>query len=472
MRDAWIKCACCAAALFGSAQLIAPNAAHAQSGPVETPSTWGGDFWSRPRLTGDWAGVRDQLGIKGVVLDVDAQLMPQSVVSGGRDTDSAFWGNAAYTLNLDSQKMGFWPGGFVKVQGVSTFGNSLFGDIGAVVPANETWVFPAVNDPSSALMSATFTQFLSPKFGLFAGKINTLDLAFTRFTGDYRSQFLNLGMNIPMAEALVPISTFGGGVVVIPSESLNFSALVVDPSGTPTDNDVSGAFSDGIMGIGAGKLNIKPFGLGGQQRLTGIWSNKERVSLIQDPSNIGQFLLTERFPLLGNPGPILRRILERFAPSLLNPAQQLNQEDSTWAVAYGFDQYIWQPGNDPERGIGLFFNFGLSDGDANPVKYSYNVGIGGNGVIPGRPRDRFGIGWARTEFSDNFVPALRQTLDLGLDHEDAVEMYYNAAITQWMNLTVDLQVINPGLKKTLGSNDTLTDVGTAVVVGLRSHIRF
>jgi porin len=246
----------------------------------------------------------------------------------------------------------------------------------------------------------------------------------------------------------------------------------VDPSGTPTDNDVSGAFSDGIMGIGAGKLSIKPFGLDGQQRLTGIWSNKERVSLIQDPSNIGQFLLTERFPLLGNPGPILRRILERFAPSLLNPAQQLNQEDSTWAVAYGFDQYIWQPGNDPERGIGLFFNFGLSDGDANPVKYSYNVGIGGNGVIPGRPRDRFGIGWARTEFSDNFVPALRQTLDLGLDHEDAVEMYYNAAITQWMNLTVDLQVINPGLKKTLGSNDTLTDVGTAVVVGLRSHIRF
>jgi porin len=246
-------------------------------------------------------GLRDQLGKKGVVLDVDAQLMPQSVVSGGRDTGFEFWGNATYTLNLDSQKMGLWPGGFVKVQGASSFGDTIFQDIGALVPANETWVYPEVNESGSALMSATFTQFLSPKFGMFAGKINTLDLAFTRFTGDYRSQFLNLGMNIPLAEALVPISTFGGGVAFIPSESMNFSALVVDPSGTPTDNDVSDAFSDGFMAIGAGKLNIKPFGLDGQQRLTGLWSNKERASLIQDPSNIGRFLLTERFPLLGDP---------------------------------------------------------------------------------------------------------------------------------------------------------------------------
>jgi porin len=417
-------------------------------------------------------GLRDQLGKKGVVLDVDAQLMPQSVVSGGRDTGFEFWGNATYTLNLDSQKMGLWPGGFVKVQGASSFGDTIFQDIGALVPANETWVYPEVNESGSALMSATFTQFLSPKFGMFAGKINTLDLAFTRFTGDYRSQFLNLGMNIPMAEALVPISTFGGGVAFIPSESMDFSALVVDPSGTPTDNDVSDAFSDGFMAIGAGKLNIKPFGLDGQQRLTGLWSNKERASLIQDPSNIGRLLLNERFPLLGDPGPILRRIIERFAPSLLNPTEPLNREDSTWAVAYGFDQYFWQPDNDPRRGIGFFFNFGATDGDANPVKYSYNLGIGGNGVVPGRPNDSFGIGWARTEFSDNFVPALRQTLDLGLDHEDAVEMYYNAAITPWANLTLDLQVINPGLDKALDSNDNLTEVGTVVVVGLRSYIRF
>jgi porin len=203
----------------------------------------------------------------------------------------------------------------------------------------------------------------------------------------------------------------------------------------------------------------------------GFWSNKTRLSLKQDPSNIARFLLEERFPRLGDPGPLLRRILERFFPQLLVPVQPANREDSTWSVFYGFDQYLWQPAGDPKRGIGVFFNFGASDGNPNPIKYSYSMGIGGNGIVPGRPHDTFGIGWARTQFSDNLVPFLRQTLDLGLDHEDAVEMYYNASLTRWLNMSLDLQVIDPALKKTLGSSG-LKNVDTAVVGGVRMYIRF
>ena len=93
-------------------------------------------------------------------------------------------------------------------------------------------------------------------------------------------------------------------------------------------------------------------------------------------------------------------------------------------------------------------------------------------MVPGRPNDTFGLGWARTEFSSHFVPFLRQQLDLGLDHEDAIEMYYNAAITPWLNVTADLQIINPGLQKTLGSDGRLRDVDIAVVAGLRLNVRF
>jgi porin len=204
-----------------------------------------------------------------------------------------------------------------------------------------------------------------------------------------------------------------------------------------------------------------------------MWSSKTRLSLIQDPSNVANFLLKEKFPLLGDPGPILRRILERFAPELLNPVRPANREDSTWTVFYAFDQYFWQPAGDPKRGIGMFFNFGASDGDANPVKYSYAVGVGGNGAIPGRKSDNFGVGWARTQFSDNFVPLLRQRFHIGLDHEDAVEMFYNAAITQWLRMSLDLQVIDTGLQKTLSSDrNSLKGVDTAVVGGVRMYIRF
>jgi porin len=203
-----------------------------------------------------------------------------------------------------------------------------------------------------------------------------------------------------------------------------------------------------------------------------MWSNKSHVSLIQDPNNIVRFVAQSAFPRLQNPGPILTRILERFFPNLLGPVAPANREDTTWAVSYGFDQYFWHPGGDQKRGIGMFFNFGASDGDANPVKYSYAVGIGGNGVVPGRPHDSFGVGWARTEFSNNFLPLLRQSLKLGLDHEDAVEIFYNAAVTQWLRMSLDLQVVNPGLQKMLNSSNQLQNVNTAVVGGVRMYIRF
>ena len=175
---------------------------------------------------------------------------------------------------------------------------------------------------------------------------------------------------------------------------------------------------------------------------------------------------------MNDPGPIPRRILERFFPQLLIPAAPLNQEGETWAVYYNFDQYVWSLPGDATREVGPFFRFGFSDGQANPIKYHYNVGIGGKGVVPGRPDDTFGIGWSRVEFSKDLVPILRRTLDLGLEREDAVEAYYNVAVTPWLGVTLDLQVVEPGLRKTLSSSGQLTNVDTAVIGGARAFIRF
>ena len=111
------------AALLGLALLGAPGPAGAQ--PVAVPDTWGGDFWSRPRLTGSWGGLRDELGKKGVVFDADLLLTPHGVLSGGRDTGAEFWGNADYTLNVDTGKLGLWPGGFFKIYAGSSFGESV-----------------------------------------------------------------------------------------------------------------------------------------------------------------------------------------------------------------------------------------------------------------------------------------------------------------------------------------------------------
>jgi porin len=456
------------AVVVAVASLVASTPVGAQPYPV--PPTWGGDFSTRPRLTGDWGGVRDELGAKGVVIDVDLTVTPMDVLSGGKSTGGDTWGNADYTLNVDTQKLGLWPGGFINVSVDTSFGTAL-NNSGSVSPVNTAFLIPAPNDHTTALMGATLMQFLSEKFGLILGKIDTLTSGEQEFYGNYQTQFLNAAFNFPLTAAFVPISAFGGGVIALPTKDITLSLSALSSDGTPINNNVGDAFSKGAMVVGAGAMTIRPWGLVGHQSVSVLWSSQDRYSLEQDPANLALLLLQSRFPKLGDPGPILAQILEKFFPNL-GPAVPPNRESSSWAVGYGFDQYIWQPAGDPNHGIGVFFSANASDANPNPIKYSFLAGVGGKGVT-GRPNDTFGLAFARTQFSSAFVPFLRQRLDLGLEHEDAFEAYYNLAITGWLSATADLQVIDPGLKKALNSSGTsLMNVDTTVIAGLRFRVRF
>lgn len=437
--------------------------------PYATPDTWGGDLSSRARLTGDWGGARDDMAKKGVVLDLDLYWMPQGIISGGKDEESGSWGNAIATLNVDTQKAGFWPGGFFKVQTVTSFGDNIMRDTGAMVPANLSWMLPTPTDTDTGLQEFTYTQFLSQHFGVFLGKINSIAPT-NVLHGDYTTGFLNTSVNMPLALAMVPLSAYGAGALYLPSHDVTLAAMVLDPNGTIMNDDLGDAFDDGVMALVSADLKIKPGGLPGHQNLTLAWSNKDRTSLIQDPANVARLLLNSHYPLLGNPGPVLIEIFDKLG--LPATAAPLNQESETWAAVYSFEQFVWQPAGDPKRGIGMFFSAGVSDGKANPIKYSYSLGLVGKGVVPGRPRDDFGIGWARTEFSDDFLPHLRTALDLGLDHEDAVELYYNAAVTPWLNVSPSLQIISPALNKALDANGNFQNLDTTYIAGVRVGIRF
>jgi porin len=465
------RATCAWAIVLGLVVLIMAGPASAQ--PVDIPPTWGGDLWYRPRLTGNWGGLRDELGKKGVVLDIDLLQTLQGVASGGRNQVATYWGLAEYTLNVDTQKLGLWPGGFLRVQGLSTFGQNVNNASGALISPNMISLLPQPGGATTGLTNLTFLQFLSKHFGVILGKMSLLGGDDNAFAHDYHSTFMNMGLDYNQTLALVPFTAYGGGFVILPWDGAVLSVSALDPSGAATNNDISDAFNDGVLVAAEGRVTIKPFGLVGHQLLGGVWSNKERLSLEQDPSNLARLLLTQRFSRLADPGPALERLLERFFPSLLVPTQPINRVNYTWSVYYNFDQYLWSPEGVSDRGIGVFFRFGASDGVANPIKYAYNVGIGAKGLLPWRPCDNFGIGWARTELSDNFVPFLRQQLRLGFGPEDAIELYYNAAITPWFNAALDLQIIDQASERRLNaSGSQLRDMNTAVVLGLRVYARF
>jgi porin len=463
--------------------LLTPPAARAQL--FEFPDTFGGDVWSRPRLTGRWGGLRDEMGKRGILLDVDLYQSLQGVASGGRDTGVGYRGSAQYTLSVDLQRAGLWPGGFLRVFGESSFGDSIQREAGGIVSVNGPVMFPVPNEERTTLSSIQFTQFLAPWMGVTVGMLDVLDADANEFADDYRTKFVHPAFEFNLVNArIVPYGPLGGGLVFVPYKGALLTALVVDPTGSTSDTAFDRVFEDGVAVTSEFRTEVKPFGLRGHQLLGFAWTNREFIALKQDPGNLlGRVVLT-RFPRIGNildPSgntPLqdrLRQILLARAPALAGALAAVGPPrtvQDSWAVYYNFDQYLWADKTDPNQGIGLFFRAGVSDGKANPILHHFNVGLSGRGMIPGRPQDQYGIGWSRIDFSDDLFPLLREQLDLGLKTEDTFEAYYNFAITRAVSLTADVQVIDSALKRSVEPDGTLKKIDTAVIGGLRLWMRF
>ena len=65
-------------------------------------------------------------------------------------------GNTEYTLNVDTGKLGLWPGGFFNGSAITGFGTSVNQNAGAVVPVNLTALLPGTkSDVENILVRVT-----------------------------------------------------------------------------------------------------------------------------------------------------------------------------------------------------------------------------------------------------------------------------------------------------------------------------
>jgi len=150
----------------------------------------------------------------------------------------------------------------------------------------------------------------------------------------------------------------------------------------------------------------------------------------------------------------------------------IEQKDNSWSFHYNFDQFLYEPKKG--QGIGIFGRFGASDGNPNPVHYFYSIGVGGKGVISGRPLDQFGIGYYYMDITSPKFTGLLATREVPLQSGQGLEAYYNFAITPWMKLTPDIQVVRGGQKDKLVSTipPVKQSIDAATVVGLRLQLVF
>jgi porin len=404
---------------------------------------YSGDIWSRSTLTGDWGGARKDLAAKGVTFDMNLAQITQGVVHGGKDMSWQYGGRGNLTVNVDTQKLGLWPGGFFTAEFEGNFNDSVNGKTGALVPVNTNQLFPMPTGDNLNVPEVSFAQFFSPYAGVTFGKLDTMSGDMNEFAhGKGDVQFFNLAFSInPVALMTVPYSTWGAGVIVLPTKDPNAASvnfMVLQGNGEPNTIGLNDLTSHKMVFAGEGRIRTGFFGLTGHQSIGASYSNKEFTDLDQ---RLG-FVLENR---------------------------SLETKKGSWNIYYNFDQYLYEPKKGSGQGVGVFGRFGASDGNPNPVHFFLSAGVGGKGIIPCRPLDRLGVGYYYIDVKSITLqgPLAERRF---LRDEQGMEAFYNIAITPWMQVTPDLQIIRGAQKESVIGG--VSDVHTATILGLRLNLVF
>jgi len=209
--------------------------------------------------------------------------------------------------------------------------------------------------------------------------------------------------------------------------SLQFAVL--GANGQPNTAGWDDDFEDGANYTVEYSQPTQFFNLSGNQLFGGTYNNKDFSLLNQDPQRFLEWLLG------------------------LGP---LDQQEGSWSAYYNFHQYLFVEEDDPSQGVGIFGRYGIADDETSLVADFYSIGIGGKGIVENRDQDRFGVGYYRTNISDE-LPNIISSL---VGDEDGIEMFYNIEVNPWCHVTVDLQYINP-------ANQQVSDT---YVAGIRMKI--
>ncbi|QDT53077.1 Porin B precursor [Caulifigura coniformis] len=429
---------CCAVGLAAT-----PAALHAEDWiafvtPCQDLSASDGEsLWERPRLAGDLFGLRSGLEEKGIGLHFYATQFYQGLAAGGNESDWEYGGKLDSLIDIDGQKLGLWEGLFVNLHSETRLGQSVNNLDGLLTPSNIAMSFPEAEGNVTALTGVKITQALSPNFAVYAGKINTLDeypLRYSPALGLERpgiGGFMNTSLVFnPIMARTIPYSALGVGAAVLSEGEPVFTLTAFDPQERATIG-LQDPYERGVVIMPDFVLRLKPFDLPGVYNFGGGYSTAEYRSV--DPAS---YLFLPDIGLVGG------------------------TEDGSWAAYANFYQALWADSKDDTKSWGVFGQFGISDGNPNPIRFVANMGLSGRSMVPHRPLDTFGLGFFYLGLSENFKDLAEPILPQ--QDEYGTELFYNYAVTPWCRVTADLQVARPSTQ----------GLDTPVIPGVRMSMIF
>lgn len=394
----------------------------------------GGPLAERSTLLGDLGGLKPALGEHGVKVDASTTLFYQGVASGGKQEAFQFGGRNDYYVTMDAHKLGLWEGLVIDLHGETRYGEDVFGQTGALSPSNAALLFPVPGEDVTALTGVKLTQIVNENLAVFAGKINVVDGYLNPFAaGKGQTQFMNTAFVLPpIFGRTVPYSSLGAGFAVMHEQYPVASLMIIDPVNQPTNSGFDNFFENGVSLFGELSIPVQIAGRPGHQDLIFSWSNRNVSAL--DAS--------------------------AYIDTPVGPLPILGRKNNSWSLMYAFDQYLVVDSENPQRGWGVFGQFALSDGNPNPIRWTFTAGLGGSSPLESRPLDTFGVGYYFFQNSTDLKKTLEPIAPIGNEH--GVELYYNIGVTPWFHITPDIQWIEP----------TSETADAAVVVGIRTRIDF
>lgn len=399
--------------------------------PATPPPPWSGDLWTRSQLTGDWAGARDALAEHGVTIFGDLTQYYQGVTAGGLTRQFRYGGRGDYLIDFDTRKAGLWEGGHLDLRAESRLGQDTNGIDGSLAPSNFAMALPFPNQDVTALTGVQYTQDVSENLSVFAGKLSLLDGTPAAYARGMRlNYFMNAAMQSNLSRSYLIPSALGTGFTIRDETEPVFNFYLLDTHYTPTVSGFSTLFANGAVVYGEYRVRTNWFDHSGHSAVGFLYSSATRTTLDGDP-----YLLLSA-ALAGDPLPT---------------------KSSSSTATYRFDQVLYANSENPNRNWTLNGDFGLTDGNPNPIQWFANLSLVGHSPIRGRANDTVGIGYYHLGVSN--LPVL--TIH-GVGAEDGAEFFYNVAVTPWFHVTPDLQILDPAQHNT----------ATALIVGMRARLSF
>ena len=396
-----------------------------------------GDVRHSDTLTGGFWGLNDQLADDGIEIGFGITNIYQANVKGGLSTHNKrgrYSGSYDLELTGNTQKLLGIEGGRLYVHGEGWWSKS-----GGIDGASVGSVF-GVNGDTGSRNTLVITELwweqamLDNTLRLRLGKLDltggfecrgcpvTFDSS--AFANDEASQFLNAAL---VNNSSIPFPDYGLGAILYwnPIEWWYASVGIADAQADVREAGFRTTFGDEDYFFYIFETGVAPRLDSAKGPLHGIY----RIGLWNDPQPKS------------------------------NSDSTKNYRDDI-GVYTSCDQMLCKENSDHEdrQGLGAFLRYGYAPSKRNDITNFWSFGFQYQGLIDGRDDDVLGVGFAQGVFSDSADTTYTD------DYENAIELYYNAQVAGWLNISPSVQYIaNPGGNKA---------VSDAVILGVRVQMTF